>query len=141
VRVQNVIFAENDRPAAALDWNMVSLAGAEADLAWFAPTDQVHTASKGLLRVEGFGTPAEVIALWEELVGRTARDMDWHVMFACYRAGAIMIRLATMLRQQSPLQPEAEYLLTNNSEIQWLASLLGTEPPVPATTPWVLLNR
>lgn len=139
-RLQNIIFDDRDGIAAVLDWDMVSLAGPETDLAWFAITDQNHTTSKGLARLEGFGTPAEAIALWEECAGRKVRDMEWFVMFNCYRTGAIMIRLATMLRRAGLLQPEAEYLLTNNSGIQWLTTRLGLPPAGPITTPWVPLD-
>ncbi|MDB5447849.1 MAG: hypothetical protein JWQ97_3166, partial [Phenylobacterium sp.] len=36
--------------AAVLDWDMVSLAGAECDLAWWTLMDQNYTAGRGIPR-------------------------------------------------------------------------------------------
>jgi aminoglycoside phosphotransferase (APT) family kinase protein len=43
--------------AGVLDWNMVSLAGPESDLAWWAIMHLLQTASVGVAHLEGFGSP------------------------------------------------------------------------------------
>jgi aminoglycoside phosphotransferase (APT) family kinase protein len=139
-RVGNMIF-QGSEVVAVLDWDMVSLAGPEADLAWYLIMDQAATVSQGVPRLPGFGTPQDTVALWEALSGRNARNLDWHAVFTSYRMAGIMIRLATMLKSQGRLAPESQYLLTNNIGIQWLSQLLHLPPAGPITTPWLGWDR
>lgn len=135
-RAPNIIF-QGTEVAAVLDWDMVSLAGAECDLAWYQIMDQPHTVCRGLSRLAGFGTPQDVVDLWEEITGRKAQNLHWHAVFNAFRLASIMIRLPTMLKKQGRLPPESEYLFTNNTGIQWLCSLLDLPPVGEPTTPWV----
>ena len=135
-RVGNMIF-RNASCVAVLDWDMVSLAGAEADLAWWCAYDLGYTVSKGISRLPGFGAPRETIALWEELAGRRAENMEWHFVFASYRIAVIVRRLARMLKAAGRLPPQSAVLERNNRGVQYLTTLLGlaaTEGPV--TMPW-----
>jgi aminoglycoside phosphotransferase (APT) family kinase protein len=138
-RVGNMIFREG-LCVAVLDWDMVSLAGAEADLAWWAMFDQSNTTSVGISRLPGFGTPREMIALWEEYSGRRVRDFDWHLVFACYRVAVIVRRLARMLKQAQLLPAASEYLEHDNAGVQYLTTLLRLKPAAAITMPWPGLN-
>ena len=126
-RPQNIIFDGNE-VSAVLDWDMASLAGAEADLAWWTLMSFSGTSSRGIPRLEGWGSPAETIALWEDIAGRKARHMDYQFVFTAFRGGVIVMRLAKMLIAKGQLPEASHYLRDNNHGIQYLASLLGLEP-------------
>ena len=132
-RLQNLMF-EGTRLTALLDWDMVSLAGAEADLAWWAIADHKYTASRGRPRLPGIQSPQGTIDLWESLTGRKAQHMDWHLVFAAYRQALISIRLS-QLAEPSDATPEPSVGL------QWLACLLDLPLGQPITLPFVGLDQ
>lgn len=135
-RVGNMIFDGED-VVAVLDWDMVSLAGPESDLAWWAIMDLLQTASAGVPRLEGFGSPAETIELWERLAGRPVRDLEYHLVYGSFRMAVILVRLADLLGQAGLLPPElAAEMTTNNGGIQYLATLLDVPHDGTIVTPW-----
>lgn len=134
-RPQNIIFQDN-RVAALLDWDMVSLAGPEADFAWWTLMDLSNTASRGVRRLDGWGSPAETMARWQEVSGKTLHDMDWHYVFAAFRGGIIVMRLAKILDRKGLLPAQSADWKDNNIGIQYCASLLGLEPMTPDSLAW-----
>jgi aminoglycoside phosphotransferase (APT) family kinase protein len=130
-RIGNMIFRDFTC-VAVLDWDMVSLAGGESDLAWWILQDQGSAA-----RLPGIGSLDETIGLWEQVTGRRAHDLHYYLTFNAFRLGAIRIRLAHQMAAISGPSPELIELETNNVAIQQLALLLGITPagPVTATLP------
>jgi aminoglycoside phosphotransferase (APT) family kinase protein len=135
-RMPNVMF-DGTEVRAIFDWDMVSLAGPEMDLAWWLIMDHQKTISRGLPRLDGIGSPQETVDLWEKLVGRKAQNLHWYTVFNAYRLGSIFIRFAGIHRSQGTLRPEKEAFFANNTGIQWLSGLLDLPPAGPLTTPWV----
>jgi aminoglycoside phosphotransferase (APT) family kinase protein len=137
-RMQNLMF-DNTQCTALLDWDMVSLAGAEADLAWWAIADHKYTASRGLPRLAGIGSPQATIDLWESLTGRKVKHMDWHLVFAAFRQALISIRLMRLAEQAGkkvtviPSEPSVG--------LQWLAGLLDLPLGQAITLPFVGLEH
>ncbi len=140
-RMQNVMFHEDGSCAAIFDWDMVSLGGPEADLAWHAITEQSHTAAVGKPRLEGIFTPQAVVDCWEATTGRKVRNWDWQLIFASFRSAAISFKMGSMLKARGELAPQSEYLLNNNGGMQWLAQLLDLPPPGPITRPFRGLDK
>jgi len=135
-RVGNMIF-QDDCVVAVLDWDMVSLAGAESDLAWWTIMDLMYTTSAGVERLPGIGGPTETIALWEELAGRPARDLHFHLVSGAYRMATILVRLADLLAEAGVLPPDlAADMVANNTAIQYLATMLDLPHDGPIVTPW-----
>lgn len=135
-RVGNMIF-DGTAVAAVLDWDMVSLAGAESDLAWWTIMDYLHTESAGVERLAGIGSPAETIRLWEQESGREAQDLWFHLVFGAYRMSVILMRLSDLLLAAGLLPAEhAAEMATSNPGVQYLATMLDVEPVGPVTTPW-----
>ena len=126
-RPQNLMFRD-DRVVALFDWDMASLAGPEADLAWWSLMDLSNTVARGLPRLDGWGSPAETIALWKRLTGKSLRDMDWHFAFAAFRGAVIVMRLAKMLERKGQLPPGSADWKDNSIGVQYLASMLGLVP-------------
>ncbi|MCB2076050.1 MAG: phosphotransferase family protein [Novosphingobium sp.] len=123
---------------AILDWDMVSLAGPEADLAWWALADHKHTVTQGIDRLPGIGSPAETIRLWELFSGRPVRDLDWFLVFTAYRQALITFRLFSLSYTGDALEPD--FLTAPGIGFQWLASLLDLELPGPLTMPFLSLE-
>jgi aminoglycoside phosphotransferase (APT) family kinase protein len=89
-RIGNMVFRQF-RPVAVLDWDMVSLAGGESDVAWWVLRE--HAVADLL---PGIGTAQETVDLWERSVGRPLTHLRYHLVFAGLRLGAIRLRLARM---------------------------------------------
>jgi aminoglycoside phosphotransferase (APT) family kinase protein len=89
-RFSNIMFRD-DRVVAIFDWDTVSMAGAEADLAWWRFMDGPSSA------LDGIGTPDELVTRWQELTGRTARNLEYYDVFTAFRLGVIMLRLFALL--------------------------------------------
>lgn len=136
-RLQNLLF-DGTRCTGLLDWDMVSLAGAEADLAWWALADHKNTASRGKPRLEGLGSPAETIRLWESMSGRKVMHLDWHLVFASFRQALIAVRLAEIV-------PDRKVNFENATEapigMQWISCLLGIPLHGELTQPFVGLEK
>ncbi len=137
-RLPNVIYRDYT-PVGLLDWDLVSLAGPQADLAWWilmTPQESVH--------LDGIGTHDEFVDLWEELTGNTATDLHWFLVFGAYRLAAIMAKLFSMFVAQGRMPTDvADAQLTTGLHVQMLAGLLDLTPPegVSPTVPDVRWDR
>jgi len=128
----------NDRCVAILDWDMVSLAGPEADLAWWALADHKHTLTQGVPRLPGIGSPAETIRLWESLSSRRVRNMDWYLVFTSYRHALISYRLFRLNNGEDV--SATDFMLVPGIGVQWLASLIEHPLPTRLTMPFSSLE-
>jgi aminoglycoside phosphotransferase (APT) family kinase protein len=93
VRLGNVIFDEQRRPVAVLDWEMASIGRAEHDLAWMLALDSIQRELIGRA-VDGFLDRDDAVARYEGRLGRRVSDLAWYETFAMVRSGAIMTRIA-----------------------------------------------
>jgi aminoglycoside phosphotransferase (APT) family kinase protein len=98
-RFANIMFRD-DRVVAVFDWDTASLAGAEADLAWWRNMDGSAAA------LDGIGTPDELVTLWESHTGRTVHNLEWHDVFTTFRLGCIMMRLFANMAADGLMPPE-----------------------------------
>lgn len=83
-RLPNMIFRE-DTCRAVLDWESVSLCGAENDLAWIIFYDWFITEAMGVERLEGIPDRDETLHIWSQRSGREPRAMLWHEVAATWR--------------------------------------------------------
>jgi aminoglycoside phosphotransferase (APT) family kinase protein len=90
-RPGNMLF-RGDRCQAVIDWETVSLGGAETDLGWWIFYDWFTAEGLGIPRLNGVGDGAETIAVWEACSGRKAQAMVWHEVFATWRFSLIRDR-------------------------------------------------
>ena len=75
-RLGNVVFAD-DLSAALIDFEEVTLAQPEADLARWLSYDDACSAGLGLPRLPGFPSHDETIERYGELLGRPVADLSW----------------------------------------------------------------
>lgn len=93
-RVPNMIF-QGVECVGLLDWDMVSLAGAECDLAWWLINDISSGASN--IRLTGLHDMPETIRVWEDEAERKACNMEFWLTFNLFRLAAVMHRLKGFL--------------------------------------------
>ena len=123
-RLPNVI-SRDFTPVGLLDWDLVSLAGPQADLAWWILMDPPESR-----RLEGIGTHDELIDLWEEVMGMRATELRWYLVFGAYRMAAIFAKLFSMMVAQGHMTAEARRTqLACGNHVQLLSGLLDLTPP------------
>ncbi len=82
-RLGNMMFNDRFEVVGVMDWEQPSLGGALQDLGWFLTLSETmhgHTAQLGTF-LEGMGSREETIALWEQISGKSAADIDWYEDF------------------------------------------------------------
>jgi aminoglycoside phosphotransferase (APT) family kinase protein len=99
-RLGNAIFDASApaRLAAVLDWEMATIGDPLADLGYLCmmwseegdPPGGLREALGRVTRTEGFPTRAELIARYEELSGRSMRDLQWYVALAVWKSVVFM---------------------------------------------------
>ncbi|HKX80317.1 MAG TPA: phosphotransferase family protein [Novosphingobium sp.] len=94
-RLGNIMFRDS-ACVAVLDWETANLAGAESDLAWWLVFDETVTRPPGMPPLEGIGTRDETIAVWEQHLGRKAKALEWHEIFAAWRIAMIVERAVAL---------------------------------------------
>lgn len=106
VRLGNIVFGDDLRPRAILDWDMAAIGAPEHDIAWFTMLDFVISTFAGR-RVEGFPDRDGLIARFEALTERPVVDLDWYETFALVRSTAILARIGYLMRAagQTPTMP------------------------------------
>jgi aminoglycoside phosphotransferase (APT) family kinase protein len=106
-RIGNMMFDEDYRVAAVMDWEQPSLGGALNDLAWFIVISvTLHGPSAQVGRhLPGMGTREETVALWEQISGKSAADLDWFEDFTHLKMTCTGIRLGHLRGQ--PMMDEA----------------------------------
>ena len=123
-RLPNMMFRDL-QVVSVFDWDMVSLAGAESDLAWWTIMDFANTEAGGVERLPGIGSPVETIRLWQELTGREVHDIWFHLVYASYRMSVILVRLGDLFAEGKMMPKEVtDEFVTNNLGIQFLAQQL-----------------
>lgn len=103
-RIANMVFRDS-RCVAVLDWETVSLAGAESDLGWWIFFDWMMSDGWGVARLEGIGDGAKLVKAWEGFSGRRAENMEWHEVFATWRFSLISDRARMLMRQRGEADP------------------------------------
>ena len=117
MRLGNLVFDEERRVRAVLDWDLASIGPAEMDLAWHFGLEYMMVSLFGR-RVEGFRPRQETEARYERVSGRSLADLDWHEVFALVRALAINDRHQRISGDRRRAQnPMGAVLLARMSEV------------------------
>lgn len=107
-RLGNMMFGDDFKVKAVMDWEQPSLGGALHDLAWFAEIcETMHGPNSRVgAWLDGMGSRAETVALWEEVSGKSAADLEWYEDFARLKMSCTSVRLG-LLRGTVMTPPEA----------------------------------
>jgi aminoglycoside phosphotransferase (APT) family kinase protein len=106
VRLGNIVFGDDLKPRAILDWDMAAVGVPEHDVAWFTMLDFVIS-TFAQRRVDGFPDRAGLIARYEALAERELVQLDWYETLALVRSTAILARIGYLTRAagQEPAMP------------------------------------
>ena len=126
-RLPNMMFRD-DRVAAVLDWEMAFLGDPEADLGWWCFLDWANNEGYGGPHLDGIPGKAETLARYAELTGHPVEHAHWHEVFAAFRYGVILGRVAIRMRAIGASLPADDWE-SNNVCTQALARLLDLPPP------------
>jgi aminoglycoside phosphotransferase (APT) family kinase protein/putative sterol carrier protein len=126
-RLPNQVFRD-DRVAAVLDWEMAWLGDPEADLAWWIFLDWQGCVGYGIPRLEGFPSAEETVRRYEELSGAKVEHAFYNEVFAAFRFGVILARVAHVMAEAG-MRVSTPDFSTNNVCTQRLADLLHLPPP------------
>jgi aminoglycoside phosphotransferase (APT) family kinase protein len=106
-RLGNMMFDDHYDVVAVMDWEQPSLGGALNDLAWFLVlSETMHGAMGDRPHLEGMGTREETIALWEELTGKSSRDIEWYEDFTRLKLACCGVRMSALRGAPPPDQGE-----------------------------------
>jgi aminoglycoside phosphotransferase (APT) family kinase protein len=94
-RIGNVVFSDDERVHAVLDWELATVGPGESDVAWYLVLDELTTRFVGRA-VPGFLRRDELLARYERQLGRELVDLPWHELFALTRSVAINERQARL---------------------------------------------
>ncbi len=97
-RIGNMMFDDDFNVVAVMDWEQPSLGGALQDLAWFLTLSETMHGRDAMngVHLEGMGTREETIALWEEITGKSAADIEWYEDFTQLKMACTGVRIGQM---------------------------------------------
>ena len=100
----------------------------EKDLAWNLFLDRHHSEGVETPRLPGFPSREATVERWQQLTGLTAPNLHYYEVYAAFRFGVIMIRIAQQLQHYELLPEDADFE-TNNIVTRLLAKLLDLPAP------------
>jgi len=126
-RIGNILF-DGTKPAAVLDFEMVTHGNGEQDLAWAIFLDRHHSEGLGVPRLPGFPSFADTVARYEELGGRKVKHLRFYEIWAAFRFAVIMIRISQQMVHYGVMPADSKFE-TNNIVTNLLAKDLGLPAP------------
>ncbi|MEX0665806.1 MAG: phosphotransferase family protein [Acidimicrobiia bacterium] len=130
-RLPNVIYRDFT-PVGLLDWDLVSLAGPQCDVAWWITLDPPESRD-----LDGIGSYDELVDLWEDATGQRATNLHWYLVFGAYRLGVVFAKLFSMMVEKGHMTGDAARAeLAHGLHVQFMSGLLELTPP-PGVTPRV----
>lgn len=93
-RIGNIMY-QDFRPAAVLDWEMVTLGPRQMDVAWLLLAHEVFeeiATSMGCAGMPGFLAEEGVRATYERLSGATLGDLTWYRLYSALIWGCVFMR-------------------------------------------------
>ena len=127
-RIGNMLFDDSQTVSAILDWEMVGLGQAEADLAWWLFLLRHHTEGIGMPMPAGFPTRDVLVSTYEEALGRPVVDLDWYEVWAAVRLSIVMHRAGNLMIELGLLPADAPMKYANPASML-LATLIGAPAP------------
>jgi aminoglycoside phosphotransferase (APT) family kinase protein len=113
---------------------MVSAGSPERDVGWAIFLDRHHSEGIDTPRLPGFSSYEDTIAYYEERSGHRVRNLHYYQVFAGWRFGIIMLRIAQQIVHYELATPEqGRELELNNTVTRLTAKLLDLAPPGAST--------
>ncbi|MBO0727911.1 MAG: phosphotransferase family protein [Acidimicrobiaceae bacterium] len=127
-RFGNILYTDDQKVSAILDWEMLAVAPREVDLAWWTFLLRHHTDGIGVPRPDGLPSPEETVEYYEKITGYTVTGFRYYEVLAAVRLSILTQRAASLLIAAGVL-PEGAPMLLANPATNLLAELAGIEGP------------
>ena len=125
-RIGNMIFGEDLRVLAVIDWEGASLATREKDLGHWLQLTHVYTEQFGLALPEGFPDRTALLRRYEELSGQPLGDVRFYEVMSGIHSSIQATRALTLMGRSSG-QGRNNAVILNNPFTRGLARLIGVE--------------
>ena len=122
-RIGNIIYGDDLRPAAVLDWEMACVGDPVTDLGWWLLLERSFGPALGQPAPPGFPGRDEVVARWEAATGRAAANLGYYEVLAGFRYAVIMVRMTMLLIEDGIFGPETDFDRTNQAASALIATL------------------
>jgi aminoglycoside phosphotransferase (APT) family kinase protein len=127
-RIGNMIFGEDLRVLAVIDWEGASLAAREKDLGHWLQLTHVYTEQFGLELPKGIPDRAALLHRYEELSNRRLGDVRFYEVMSGIHSSIQAMRALTLMSRGSR-EGRNEAAIANNPFTRGLARLIGVELP------------
>ncbi|MFJ5933805.1 phosphotransferase family protein [Streptomyces sp. NPDC093071] len=117
-RLGNVVYGEDLRPAALIDWEMTGLGPAEVDLGWFLWMDRFLSEGVGGERLAGLPGHEETAERYGELLGRPLGPLPYYEVLAGFRFALITSRVERLVLAARVMPPGVPLVLHANAKAQ-----------------------
>jgi aminoglycoside phosphotransferase (APT) family kinase protein len=94
-RLGNMMIGDDFNVVAVMDWEQPSLGGALHDLGWWLVCEYNQTIARGIPTPAGMGAREETIALWSEISGKSAAEVEWYEAFVVFKQECLGRRMST----------------------------------------------
>jgi aminoglycoside phosphotransferase (APT) family kinase protein len=125
-RIGNMIFGDDLRVRAVIDWEGASLAAREKDLGHWLQLTHVYTEQFGLALPEGFPDRTALLRRYEELSHQQLGDVRFYEVMSGIHSSIQALRALTLIGRASG-QGRNEAAILNNPFTRGLARLIGIE--------------
>jgi aminoglycoside phosphotransferase (APT) family kinase protein len=127
-RPGNIIYGEDLKVAALIDWEMASIGPADSDLGWWIMMDDfARRGAQGML-LEGMPTGEETIREYSRASGRTPSDLEHFKLLAAIRLAITLIPIGDSLVARDIIASDSEFARENVPN-QMIAQQLGATQP------------
>ena len=134
-RIGNMIFADDQSVAGALDWELAGLCSPDADIAYFLFALRLWSDGFGAPSPPGFPGRDRIIARYEELSGHAVEHLDYYERFAGVFCAVMVMRGGYLMIDAGLIPPDSPMPHTNPASVL-LAADLGLPPPTGEVVDW-----
>jgi len=127
-RIGNMIFSDDLRVLAVIDWEGASLATREKDLGHWLQLTHVYTEQFGFDLPEGFPDRATLLRRYEELSDQQLGDVRFYEVMSGIHSSIQAMRALTLMGKATS-QGRNDAAIVNNPFTRGLARLIGVEMP------------
>lgn len=134
-RLGNIVYGQDLRPAALLDWEMTGFGPAEVDLGWFLWMDRFLSEGIGAERLAGLPGHEETALRHGELLGRPLAPLPFYEILAGFRFALVTSRVERVVLAARVMPPGVPLVLHANAKAQLeraLARVTGSSGSRPA---------
>jgi aminoglycoside phosphotransferase (APT) family kinase protein len=127
-RPGNIIYTDDLRVAAVLDWEMAALGPPEVDLAWWLFMDRFYSEGFETETLPGLPTRDETVRTYERFAARSIENLPYYELLAATRM-AIIVSRSTASHVRAGRLDQATTMDMGNPAMRIVAELMGVDVP------------